>query len=292
MINARCNLASGILIFKPIVRNCNLFFLFLISFILVFTGCEEQSEESPIVVFIQPNQTSIEANANQRVLLTVNATTNVGSTLNMKVESIDDEFGVVQHFDSTFKQPVINYTLDYIIPQYPDSTESILKFTFTNSAQNTIQIARRLLINKGASLVTESSGHTIYSSESSKPNSFSLEAVSPGYLEDSLTISPDIVDNTKAKVDGENLSRNWVSYTNLTFVEFNGFNYASANSLTIKNAYESGVKLSRVSGIQSGDVFIVGKGNTAIGAIQIVAVVDQPSTEEDSYNFNLKLIDK
>lgn len=267
--------------------------LILIPIIFIgVTSCEEPGEESPILVFITPNETTIEANANERLLLTIDASTKIGSTLNMKVESIDDQFGVNQFFDSTFNQPTINYTLDYIIPSYPDSTESLIKFTFTNSNQDQIQIARRLLINRGESLVTETSGHVIYSSESSRPNAFSLESVSPGYLQDSLTFSLDIVDNTDELIHGESLSRNWVSYTDLLFVEFNGFDYAGANSLSIKSAYESGVKLSRITNVQTSDVYIVGRGNEALGVIQVVAVVDQPSTEEDNYNFSLKLIDK
>ncbi|QSE97628.1 hypothetical protein [Fulvivirga lutea] len=293
MLSARRNFTSGIYIStNTTVKNLILLILAIPMLVIGISGCEDSDAESPIIVFVDPNETTIEANANERILLNVSASTNVGTTLNMKVESRDLVFGVVQHFDSTFAQPSINYVLDYIIPQYPDSTESILKFTFTNSAQNQIEIARRLLINKGASLVTETSGHVIHSLASSQPNAFSLDAVAPGYLQDTLTFSVDIYDTSDELVNGETLSRSWESFTGLNFVEFNGFNYASANSLTIKSAYESGLKLTRISGVQSGDVYMVGRGNTALGAIQIVAVVDQPGVEEDSYNFNLKKINQ
>jgi hypothetical protein len=274
------------------VKKLSLIFLFIPVIVVGISACQEDAVESPIIVFLTPNTTTIEANANERVLITVEASTNIGSELNMKVETIDEVFGVVQFFDSTFNQSSINYTLDYVVPQYPDSTESLIKFTFTNSPKDQIQIARRLLINKGESLVTETSGHVIYSSASDRPNAFSLTTVSPGYLQDSATFSADIVDDTSNLNNNETLSRKWVSYTEISFVEFNGFNYSSANSLTIKSAYESGIKLSRITGIQSNDIYIVGRGSKALGVIQVVAVNDQSANQDDSYNFNLKLIDK
>lgn len=258
---------------------------------LVLFNCEEEQATSPILVFLTPTGTTIEANTNDHVFITVEASTNIGNTLSLHIESVDDLYGIQPLFDSIFNRTSFNYMFDYIVPQFPDSTETLLIFSLANDVNDEAKIAKRILINKGESFVSESTGHIIYSSASDKPNSFSLKSLSPGYLADSATFEVDIVDASDIAIHGETLSRTWISHTGLSFVQFNGFNYASANSLTIKNAYEIGVKLSKITNIQDSDVYLVGKGSAAIGVIQVVAVTDQPMVTDDKYTFSIKKLD-
>jgi hypothetical protein len=256
-------------------------------------SCEPEEMESPILVFLSPSDSKIEANSNDHVFIRVESRTQAGSHIHLRIETIDVLRGSQLVFDSSFNFKKINYLYDYIVPVYPDSTESLLVFTAMNDDGDQIQIAKRLYINKGASSVKETSGNVMYSSLSSEPNAFSLEELTPVYLADSLTRSLDIIDaSTKEKNADGSISRTWISRTNLQFVKFSGFNYADADAVTISNAYKSGIKLSSINNLKDSDIILIGKGSQAIGAIQIIAVTDIAGHEGDKYVFSVKKLEK
>lgn len=256
-------------------------------------SCEPEQVESPILVFLTPSDSKIEANSNDHVFIRIESRTAAGAHLYVKVESIDVLQGVQEVFDSTFNFKKINYLFDYVVPVYPDSTESLLVFTVMNDDGDQIQIGKRLFINKGSSSIKETSGHVMYSSLSSEPNAFSLEELTPVYLRDSLTRSLDMIDASTVEKNADgSLSRTWISRTDLQFVKFSGFNYADADAVTITNSYKSGIKLSSVNNLKDSDIIIVGKGKDAIGAIQIIAVTDAVGKENDKYVFSVKKLIK
>jgi hypothetical protein len=261
----------------------------VMAVVAISLSCESEGEESPILVFLSPNDSRIEANSNDHVFLTIESRTVAGANLRLYIQSVDPLYGVKPVLDSLFAFKKIKYLFDYMVPVYPDSTESILIFTLMNDEGDQIQIAKRLFVNKGAASVKESSGNIIYSSLSSKPNAFSLPELTPVYLADSLTRSLDIIDaSVQENNPTSSLSKTWVSRTNLLFVKFSGFNYADANAVTINNSYKSGIKLSRVTDLKDSDILIVGKGNKALGAIQIISVADLDGKENDKYVFSVK----
>jgi hypothetical protein len=259
----------------------------------VLLSCEPEQVESPILVFLTPSDSKIEANSNDHVFIRIESRSASGSHLYVKIESIDVLQGVQEVFDSTFNFKKINYLFDYVVPVYPDSTESLLVFTVMNDDGDQIQIGKRLFINKGSSSVKETSGHVMYSSLSSEPNAFSLVDVTPVYLADSLTRSLDIIDaSSKEKNADGSLSRTWISRTDLQFVKFSGFNYAAADAITITNAYKSGVKLSSANNLRDSDIVIVGRGKQAIAAVQIIAIADVAGTASDKYVFSVKKLEE
>lgn len=261
-----------------------------ICFSFFFFSCEEERTESPILIFLSPEGTQIEGNSGDRLFIGVRSSTSPGNTLNLQIESLDDDYGIVQRFDSTFQSNAINYRFEYVVPSYADSTQSILIFRLTNSQNQTAEIAKRLLINRGETFVKESSGISIYSTASNRPNAFSIETLSPGFSTDTATFDADILDATE--MENDTLSRSWISNTGISFVEFDGFNYSDATSKSIRDAYQNGVKLSRVSQITGSNTFLVGRGNTALGAIQMLSVTDEQGREEDKYTFSIKAIDQ
>lgn len=256
-------------------------------------SCEPEQAGSPILVFLSPSESQIEANSNDHVFIRIESRTEAGSHIHLNIESIDVLNGSQHVFDSIFNFKKINYLFDYVVPAFPDSTETLLIFTLMNDDGDQIQIAKRLFINKGASSVTETSGNVMYSSLSAEPSAFSLDDLTPAYLADSLTRSLDIIDaSNKDKNSDGSLSRTWISRTSLQFVKFSGFNYADADAVTINNSYKSGIKLSMVNNIKDSDIIIVGKGSKAIGAIQVLTVTDAAGSETDKYVFSIKKLDE
>lgn len=268
-------------------------FVFVISLFLASAiSCNPDQEESPILVFLTPDGARIESNSNEHVLITVNARSRVSKQLRLQIESVDVFYGSRKILDSLFQFNQINYLFDFVVPAYPDQSETLLVFSLSNDVGNQIQIAKRLFINKGATSVKEASGNVTYSSVSSKPSGFSFESMSPVYLADSLKKAIDIYDaSTKENLASGLLSRTWLSRTGLSFVRFNGFNYPDANAITITNSYKSGIKLSRASEIKDTDILIVGNSDKAIGVIQVITVADLDGVENDRYVFSIKKID-
>lgn len=273
-----------------ISTNLNkLFNLVILLTSLFFLSCEDSSDvESPILIFLTPEATQIEANSGDKVFITVKASTNSGDILTLNIASIDDQYGIQNVLDSTFNNSSINYRLEYNVPAYADSTQSLLVFTLTNQNNQTSEIAKRILVNRGETFVREASGINVFSTSSSRPNAFSLTQLIPGFSTDSTTFESDIVDNTLE--DNDVLSREWVSNTGISFVKFDGFNYSSANSQSIRNAYDNGVQLTRISDIRDSDIYLIGRGGKALGAIQIIAVTDPEGVQEDKYTFSIKVI--
>ncbi|PTB95444.1 hypothetical protein C9994_11280 [Marivirga lumbricoides] len=272
-----------------IINPSKLFLLVILLTSFSLFSCEDSSEvESPILIFLTPEATQIEANSGDKVFITVKASTNSGSILTLNIASIDDQYGIRNVLDSTFNNSSINYRLQYNVPAYEDSTQSLLVFTLTNQNNQVSEIAKRILVNRGETFVREASGINIYSTSSSRPNAFSLTQLKPGFSTDSTTFESDIVDNTLE--DNETLSREWVSNTGISFVKFDGFNYSNANSQSIRNAFENGVQLSKISNIRDSDIYLIGRNGNALGAIQIIAVTDPEGVQEDKYTFSVKVI--
>jgi hypothetical protein len=272
-----------------VVRIGNFLMVATLSAIM---SCGSEQIESPILVFLSPEAATIEANSNDHVFITIESRSQSGQHLRLQIETVDVLYGVRTTFDSTFRFKNIHYLYDFVVPAYPDSTGSLLVFKLSNDVGDQIQIAKRLFINKGASSVKEASGNITYSTLSNKPSGYSLQTMVPIYLADSLTKPIDIIDASgKNQETNGSLSRIWQSRTNLLFVKFNGFNYPQANAITISNSYKSGIKLSRISGLQDGDILIVGKGNKALGAIQVISITDLSGVENDKYVFSVKKLD-
>jgi hypothetical protein len=255
-------------------------------------SCEPEQTESPILVFLSPSEAQVEANSSDHVFIRIDSRSASGSHLYLRVESVDGLNGIQSVFDSSFNFKKINYLFDYVVPAYPDSTESLLIFTLLNDEGDQIQIAKRLFINKGAASVKETSGNIMYSSLSAEPSAFSLAQLTPAFLADSLTRSLDMIDASTTQKNGDgSLSRTWISRTDLLFVKFSGFNYAAADAISISSSYKNGVKLSSATNLKDSDVLIVGRGNKAIAAIQIITVIDAAGYTNDKYVFSIKKLE-
>ena len=256
----------------------------------IILSCEEE-EESNIVIFLEPEEAVIETNTNEHLFLVLEAKANKGELTGFTITQKDEYFGIKTLVDSSFELKSVNFSYDFIVPEFPDSTETILTFMVRNNLGEQVQAAKRIIVNKGSSLVTVSTGNVIYSRLSDKPNAFNLKEMTPGYISDLFDIDVDFMDNSIDSINGNNLSREWVSRNGLNFVQYNSFNFAMANSTMIVNAYESGIKLTKAVGIEDSDIYLIGRNNNAIGAVQLVSITDSDSTLNDKYVFNIKILD-
>ncbi|MGL1885374.1 MAG: hypothetical protein OCD76_02570 [Reichenbachiella sp.] len=257
---------------------------------MVFSSCQEDVAPSELLVFLSPEDIVIEGNSGEHVLIQFDAISNNSLLSKMVIQQSDDYFGLSTLLDSSLETSSIRYILDYVIPDYPDSTVALLTFGVLNQNNTESRIAKKVLVNKGASSLTETSGHVVFSQQSKSPSAFELSTVTPVYLADTLTRQLDFMDLTTEE-QGDVLSREWGSKTELSFVQFNSFNYASASAVSIKSAYDTGSKSSKVTNVVDGDIYLIGRGDQPFGAIQIIVVSDVEGADNDKYVFSIKLID-
>lgn len=78
----------------------------------------------------------------------------------------------------------------------------------------------------------------------------------------------------------------------LKFIRFNDFDYANASYLSVRKAFEVGIKNPILDNIKEDDIILTKLNRSSIDsgyvAIRIVYVIDSDSTLNDRYIFNVK----
>ena len=150
------------------------------------------------------------------------------------------------------------------------------------------ETARRVFV-EGNSLLSESTGHRVYSKFSSESNAFDLNLLNPLFL----STNPDssTVDLVELDLDDDgSLSNTLWSYSGVQFVRNNAFNYPEATNASAQATFESSTPLDVVTNVNENDVLIsrIDSLNEFYAVIKITDIVDQVGDEEDYYEFNVK----
>jgi len=257
--------------------------------VLMMLSCEKEST-SPIYLTVVPQESFIEASPLEIIRFEIQIKSD-NQIQRLMIDTKTDLEGYTTILDSTINPtPSFNYLLDFTVPFDVDTSGLSIIFTGFDHQGNSNKVVRKILIDPQGVLLTESSGHSFYSSLSSQPNAFRLDIKTPVYasqVNDSLI---DFLDATNMFIHGNDISREWDSPSGIKFVKFNDFNYPEATALTVSQSYINGLKLEKLSSISYNDIVLIGRNNTAIGVVLIVNVFDEDGTANDRYLFNLKLI--
>jgi hypothetical protein len=130
--------------------------------------------------------------------------------------------------------------------------------------------------------LSETTGHTMFSNNSSEFNSYNLITGTATYNSDTTT---HISDNTDSISDV--LSREWVSMSGLLFSKNNSFDYANATLEGIENTYSTSVKKEFVDQISENDIIITKIEDNYL-IIKIIYVIDGVGSGDDRYIFSIK----
>lgn len=254
-------------------------FTLLVSLLL---SCEEEPNQYPFV-YITPEAMEIDANSGKY------------TTFNIRVSSdhVLDKFIISEKrvgsnettiLDSNIQYKSFNYTYDYLFPI--DYTEDELTLYFKAININGDMYTARKILKLGTGSLQEITGIKMYTQQSDKEYAFNLaklESISGNA--DSLEI--DIIDTPTDELS-ETPSLRWSSYTDVQFVSFNGFDYSKASAGSIKNAFESGQKLTEITAIKEEDIILVKSTDENFFAIKITRIVDNTGVTDDFYEFNIK----
>ena len=178
------------------------------------------------------------------------------------------------------KTELYNYTCPDISSL--DTSEIKLIFYCSNTNGDINERAKVFSVVSKNVYLSETTGHTMFSNNSSEFNSYNLVTGTAAYNSDTTT---HISDNTDSISDI--LSREWVSMSGLLFSKNNSFDYANATLEGIEDTYSTSVKKEFVDQISENDIIITKIEDNYV-IIKIIFVIDNYGSEEDRYIFNIK----
>lgn len=267
-------------------------FLFKLSLIFWFSiqllACNNDEQLAQPLVFISPTDINIEADVDDVLSFRVITESDIRLTNFLVKIKPDNDFERTE-LDSAVNIKNLDFNYEYKIPVSASGQSLIFTFLAIDEEGNSGRALRRVIVS-GDTIVnlTETSGHKMYSSNSNNADAYNLESNSPEFSNLADSLDRDIQDATDTS---QNLSFTWISPAGGKLVRFNNFDYANANTVSLKNAYLAGTKLDKLENLSIDDIILTKLSNTTnekYVAIKITDIQDAQGTENDAYTFNIK----
>jgi len=168
-----------------------------------------------------------------------------------------------------------------------------ISFTFTINDINGEQSIdlKKLIVVADTTLLTETTGHQMYSGKSINANAYNLKTNTAQFSNLSDSTMRDIQDYPTTPNTDSTLSLSWISPAGGKFVLFNGYDYPNANLASAINAYNSGLKSDQINNLKIGDILITKLGSGAeekYVVIKLTDIKDNKGNEDDFYIFSIK----
>jgi hypothetical protein len=193
-----------------------------------------------------------------------------------------------KELDTTIGGKKFYLRYEYKVPNVIKSTQIILEFTLRDVLGEVVSNAKIIDVIATSKYLQETAGHELFSGKSGKQNAYNIVEGIPLYSNLADSMKMHIADTSNNTV----LLKRWISPAGVKFVKFNGFDYANCTNVSIKEAFNAGIKTEFVDNITIGDVFLARINQTtqteAYVAIKIVNIIDATGSEWDRYVFNLK----
>ena len=270
------------------MRNKLLFIsAFYALIISLFIRCNDKDSD-PIIFILTPFELLIPADTDKNINFELKIESE-SSLATLTIRQQDNINGIITLLDSIIGTNKLNYTFYYKTPVMPDSTIVNLIFSVSDVSNNTLTLSRRILILEEEVLLSESTGHVMFSALSGKYSAFNIDLRQPLSKNDHPDSLLHFADKSIDSIHFNAFSREWYSPAGLNFVRFQGFNYPTATKRKLQDAYDAGIKLTSVRDLLDDDIILLGKSDIALAAIYITQIIDADSTLNDKYIFSVKL---
>jgi|SaaInlStandDraft_1057018.scaffolds.fasta_scaffold75314_2 hypothetical protein len=254
----------------------------ILCFFLVFSSCKKEVADYINISFSPTEQYEIR-NSREMIDFSIKVSSNIELSELVIVQIVNNSI-----IDTMYHEPIsglektelYNYTCPDISSL--DTSEVKLIFYCSNTNGDVNQRAKVFSLVSETVYLSETTGHTMFSSNSTEFNAYNLYEGIPMFNSDSTS---HISDNTDSISDV--LSRKWVSMSSLEFSKNNSLDYANVTSNDLENAYNSSLKKEFVENIQSSDIIITLINETYI-VIRIDQVIDDVGSQNDRYIFSIK----
>ena len=254
----------------------------ILYFILIFSSCKKEVADFINISFTPTDQYEIRKSGDIisfSIKLSSNNELSELVIVQIVNNSIIDTL-LIRPISGLERMEPYNYTCPDISSL--DTSEVKLIFYCSNADGDINERAKVFSVVSENVYLSETTGHTMYSSNSNEFNAYDLLNGLPMYSSDSTF---HISDNTDSISDI--LSREWVSMSGLSFTKVNQFNYAHATLEGIENAYNTNLIKEFVDNIETDNIIIAKIENNYV-IIKIMQVIDDVGSENDRYVFNIK----
>ena len=254
----------------------------LLCFLYFFTSCQKSTSDFINISFTPAEQYEIR-NSGEIIPFSIRLSSNIELSELVIVQIVNNSI-----IDTMYHEQISG--LEKTEPYYYtcpdisslDVSEVKLIFYCSNTNGDVNQRAKVFSVVSETVYLSETTGHTMFSNNSSEFNSYNRITGTAAYNSDTTT---HISDNTDSISDI--LSREWVSMSGLLFSKNNSFDYANATLEGIENTYSTSLKKEFVNQISENDIIITKIENNYL-IIKIIYVIDGVDSESDRYIFNIK----
>jgi len=266
--------------------------LVALFFALAFSACK-RGNDIPVLT-VSPSSPVIAVTSGNVIAFRILGSSDNSSLSRLTITSKRDNDFTVTVIDTSLSGSAFSWDWEYEVPHAAAAYSTKLTFDLYEEDGDRMSARRTLSVSLGAILLTETTGHQFYSRNSAiqGESAFDLEERVPVlYTVDSTR--RDIQDNPASASDTQ-LSRSWISPAGGRMVRFNGFDYANATNVSVRNAFNSGVPLEELGSIAVNDIIIVRLGSLPTNVshyalLRITDILDVDGTaDNDRYTFNLK----
>lgn len=258
---------------------------------LVLAGCKRENKVP--ILRISPSNHDIDVVSGDVVTFGINCQSDNSTLARLVIKSKRGNGFTTVVIDSALSGTSFRWNWEYQAAHATASYMELLTFELIDADGEQMSTTRALYVTLTQTVLVETSGHLFYSKNSPvhPESAFDLQdRVQVLYTADSTR--RDIQDNPSGT--DEVLSRSWISPAGGRFVRFNGFDYANATDVALRNAYLSGVPVEQLSNVEVGDIIITKLGSLPVNtgfyaAVRVTGIVDEPGTaDNDRYQFNMK----
>ena len=269
--------------------------MLVMPLLLIQTSCKKDKDPNKPLVFVAPEPLYVFAKVNDVVSFNITISSEAGLKSFEITSKIDDGKSFTQtEMEVSFSGEGSSTELfEYVAPLAAQGSSVIFTFIAVDVEGQRTTVGRRLWVEEqpvGPIFLNETSGHMMYSKNSSNADSYNLET--------GMAVFSTLNDSTERDIEDfplsdttDMLSLSWVSPAGGKFVKFNGFNYANATDSLLIDGYTSGAKFSKVDNLVVGDIILTKLGGTVTPnyvVIKITQINDPDSTNLDYYMFNVK----
>ncbi len=261
--------------------------------VFLLSSCERKEDHN---IYIQTDPVEPFLNATANDILVFNLYCSSDSKLsNLVISYRTNQTTSTALLDTNLKTKVFEMKWEYKVPAFEDTLTN-LNIAFTITDVKGYQSASSKVITVYSPVqndyLTETAGHVMYSHAAiDQFDAYNLINSTPLHSIQADSANVHIMDVSTDSVNGQTLSRKWISPAGMKFVRFNDFDYANATETSLKNSYNAGNKRDFITNITDDDVLLTKLDQdtaTCFFAIKIVNVIDQDSVNLDRYIFNIK----
>jgi len=275
--------------FKPF-----LFSIIIVGFTaILFDACRKDEPKDPIIS-ITPTDLITAVNSGDVITFGIQAVSEAPMKSFYITSQLSSSFSKTELDTNLNERTEFKYNFEYLVPDSLSNEYITFAFTVIDVNGNVGDAVRRLFVNidpitgPDPILLTETSGHEIYSVYSGNTDAFDIETALPQFSLTAPVWELDIADFDTVSTDSM-LMHVWESPVGHQFVRFNGFDYANATDISARDGYDAGTPLDIVTNVQIDDILLTDySGGDNIAVIKITSVIDPDSTNLDRYVFNMK----